>query len=87
MKTTVAIVNEQSGPFVFEEVDIDEPRADEVLVRIVAAGSNPTATFTGTSESLARLLTGRLGPEHTPPGTEVTGSTTLKELREVFPGY
>lgn len=38
MKTTVAIVNEQGGPFVFEEVDLDEPRADEVLVRIVAAG-------------------------------------------------
>jgi len=38
MKTTVAIVNEQGSDFVFEEVDLDEPRADEVLVRIVATG-------------------------------------------------
>lgn len=38
MRTTVAVVNEQGGPFTFEEVDLDEPREDEVLVRIVAAG-------------------------------------------------
>ncbi len=38
MKTTAVIVNEQGGEFGFEEVDLDEPRDDEVLVRIVAAG-------------------------------------------------
>jgi aryl-alcohol dehydrogenase len=38
MRTTVAIVNEQGAAFTFEEVDLDEPRADEVLVRIVATG-------------------------------------------------
>ncbi|MGA8847769.1 MAG: NAD(P)-dependent alcohol dehydrogenase [Nocardioides sp.] len=38
MKTTVAIVNEPGQAFTFEEVDLDEPRADEVLVRIVATG-------------------------------------------------
>ena len=38
MKTTAVIVNEQGGEFAFEEVDLDEPRDDEVLVRIVAAG-------------------------------------------------
>jgi aryl-alcohol dehydrogenase len=38
MRTTAAIVNEQGGAFSFEEVDLDEPRDDEVLVRIVAAG-------------------------------------------------
>lgn len=38
MRTTVAIVNEQGGDFVFDEVDLDGPRADEVLVRIVATG-------------------------------------------------
>ncbi len=38
MKTTVAIVNTQGGDFELEEVDLDEPRSDEVLVRIVAAG-------------------------------------------------
>jgi len=38
MKTTVAIVNEQGGDFALEQVDLDEPRADEVLVRMVATG-------------------------------------------------
>ncbi len=38
MKTTVAIVNQQGGDFTFEEVDLEGPRADEVLVRIVATG-------------------------------------------------
>lgn len=38
MKTTVAIINEQGQDFTFEEVDLDGPRADEVLVRIVATG-------------------------------------------------
>lgn len=38
MQTTVAIVNEPGQDFTFEEVEIDGPRADEVLVRIVASG-------------------------------------------------
>ena len=38
MRTTVAIVNEQGHDFTFEEVELDGPRADEVLVRIVATG-------------------------------------------------
>src|SRR5688500_7594798 len=38
MRTTVAIVNGQGAAFTFAEVDLDEPRDDEVLVRIVATG-------------------------------------------------
>ena len=38
MRTTVAVVNEQGGEFTLEEVELDDPRADEVLVRIVATG-------------------------------------------------
>jgi len=38
MRTTVAIVNEQGQDFTFEEMEIGGPRADEVLVRIVATG-------------------------------------------------
>ncbi|RNM13772.1 NAD(P)-dependent alcohol dehydrogenase [Nocardioides pocheonensis] len=38
MRTTVAVVNEQGGSFSVEEVDLEGPRADEVLVRIVATG-------------------------------------------------
>jgi len=38
MRTTVAVVNEQGADFSLEEVELDDPRADEVLVRIVATG-------------------------------------------------
>ncbi len=38
MKTTVAVVNSQGGDFSLEEVELSDPQADEVLVRIVATG-------------------------------------------------
>jgi aryl-alcohol dehydrogenase len=38
MRTTVALIEEPGGPFVLDEVELDEPRADEVLVRIEAVG-------------------------------------------------
>lgn len=33
-----AVIHEKSGPFKIEEVEIDEPRENEVLVRIVSSG-------------------------------------------------
>ena len=38
MRTTAVVVNEQGLDFSFEELEIDDPRPDEVLVRIVASG-------------------------------------------------
>ena len=38
MKTTVAIVNRPGGDFELTEVDLDGPKDDEVLVRVVASG-------------------------------------------------
>jgi len=38
VKTTVALVNSQGGDFSLEEVELDAPRADEVLVKVVATG-------------------------------------------------
>ncbi|MCW2854621.1 MAG: xylB [Marmoricola sp.] len=38
MKTTVAVVNSQGADFSLEEIDLADPLADEVLVRIVATG-------------------------------------------------
>jgi aryl-alcohol dehydrogenase len=38
MKTTAALVEKPGGEFTFSEIELDEPRADEVLVRIVATG-------------------------------------------------
>ena len=38
MKTRAAVVREHGGPFLIEEVELAEPRADEVVVRIASAG-------------------------------------------------
>ncbi len=38
MRVTAAVVRETHGPFVLEELDLDDPRSDEVLVRIIASG-------------------------------------------------
>ena len=38
MKITAAVVREKAQPFTIEELELDTPRADEVLVRIVATG-------------------------------------------------
>lgn len=38
MKTKAAVVNEKSGKFELAEVELDEPRDDEVLVRVVGVG-------------------------------------------------
>ncbi|MEU8378337.1 maleylpyruvate isomerase family mycothiol-dependent enzyme [Streptosporangium sp. NPDC048865] len=48
-------------------------------------GADVTLRLPG--ESWARLLGGRLAPEHTPPSVTVTGDgVTLDDLRRVFPG-
>lgn len=38
MKIKAAVIREKAGPFIIEELEIDEPRADEILVRIVSTG-------------------------------------------------
>ena len=38
MKIKAAVVREKSGPFLMEEIELDEPRDDEVLVRVVGCG-------------------------------------------------
>ena len=38
MKIKAAVVRQKSGPFVMEEIELDDPREDEALVRIVASG-------------------------------------------------
>ncbi|MGA2109412.1 MAG: NAD(P)-dependent alcohol dehydrogenase [Syntrophorhabdales bacterium] len=38
MKIKAAVVHKKGGPFVIEELELDEPRADEVLVRMKASG-------------------------------------------------
>jgi aryl-alcohol dehydrogenase len=38
MRTTAVLSRDPAAPFSVETVDLDEPRDDEILVRIVAAG-------------------------------------------------
>ncbi len=68
-------------------VDGYELAIDDNVRVIQGTAEGETATFSGPLEALVRLLTGRLKPEHTPEGVEVTGNVTLEQLREVFPGY
>ena len=56
-------------------------------IRMAEGVTDPSATFDGPVEAAVRLLSGRLAPEHTPPGVRVSGNVTLDELRAAFPGY
>jgi aryl-alcohol dehydrogenase len=38
MKITAAVVRERSGPFVIDAIDLQDPRPDELLVRVKASG-------------------------------------------------
>ena len=38
MQITAAVVREKSGPFIIDEIELTDPRADEVVVKIVASG-------------------------------------------------
>ncbi len=38
MKIKAALAKEKNYPLVIEEIEIDEPKEDEVLIRIVASG-------------------------------------------------
>jgi aryl-alcohol dehydrogenase len=38
MKIKAAVVREKGGPFVMEDIELDEPKADEVVVRIASSG-------------------------------------------------
>ncbi|GAB4188277.1 MAG: hypothetical protein Fur006_28680 [Coleofasciculaceae cyanobacterium] len=40
LKITAAVVREKAQPLTIEELELDTPRADEVLVLIVATGLN-----------------------------------------------
>ena len=60
---------------------------DESVKVVAGAPEGETATFTGPFEAAIRLLSGRLKPEFTPAGVDVSGNVTLDELRQVFPGY
>ena len=45
MKITAALVKSMGEPFEIEEIDLDDPRSDEILVRIIGAGLCHTDLF------------------------------------------
>lgn len=59
----------------------------EDAVRVEKGTSAATASFTGPIGAAARLLTGRLKPQHTPADAQVSGNVSLEDLRRVFPGF
>jgi hypothetical protein len=56
-------------------------------VTLTEAPARPDGELRLPAEALLRLIAGRLGPEHTPVGADVSGSLTLDDLRRVFPGF
>lgn len=56
----------------------------------VALGPAPDpadGTLTAPAEAVVRLIGGRLRPERTPAGIELTGPASLDRLRRTFPGF
>lgn len=56
-------------------------------VALVPGDVEATSRFEGSPDAVARLLSGRLTPAHTPEGVSVSGDLDLDDLRRVFPGY
>ena len=59
---------------------------DEISVSVDDA-LNPDGALALPAEAWVRLVTGRLGPAHTPAGVTAAGAADLDLLRKVFPGY
>lgn len=57
------------------------------VVTAVGEPAAPDAVLALPAEAWLRLAAGRLGPQHTPAGVEVTGPVDVALLRQVFPGY
>jgi uncharacterized protein (TIGR03083 family) len=56
-------------------------------IAVTERPERPDGTLRAPAEAWLRLVAGRLAPERTPPGVEVTGPIGLDDLRRVFPGY
>ncbi|MBB5873251.1 uncharacterized protein (TIGR03083 family) [Allocatelliglobosispora scoriae] len=74
-------------------VELTAPERVEGVILTDTAVLSPTApadadaVLTIPAEAWLRLVAGRLAPQYTPAGVEVTGTIDLDELRQVFPGY
>ncbi len=88
MKTKAAIAYEAGKPLVIETVDLDGPRAGEVLIEIKATGICHTDEFTRSGADPEGLFPSILGHEGAGIVVDVgPGVTTLKKGDHVIPLY
>ena len=88
MKTKAAVAYAAGKPLVVETVDLDGPKAGEVLVEIKASGVCHTDEFTRSGADPEGLFPAILGHEGAGLVVEVgTGVTTLKKGDHVIPLY
>ena len=88
MKTRAAVAWEAGKPLSIEEVDLQGPRAGEVLVRIIATGVCHTDAFTLSGDDPEGLFPAILGHEGGGIVQEVgTGVTSVKPGDHVIPLY
>jgi uncharacterized protein (TIGR03083 family) len=92
MLAWIARPHELGGRRAALAVQLREPQASYGLVlgeqvSLGEAPAEPDGVLRLPAEAWLRLLTGRLGPQFTPPGVQVQGPVTLDDLRRVFPGF
>ena len=88
MKTRAAVAWEAGQPLSIEEIDLDGPRAGEVLLRIVATGVCHTDAYTLSGEDPEGAFPSILGHEGGAVVEEVgEGVTSLKAGDHVIPLY
>lgn len=88
MKTRAAVAWEVGKPLSIEEVDLEGPRAGEVLVRVVATGVCHTDAFTLSGADPEGLFPAILGHEGGGIVEEVgPGVTSVKPGDHVIPLY
>jgi S-(hydroxymethyl)glutathione dehydrogenase/alcohol dehydrogenase len=88
MKTIAAVAWEPKKPLVIEELEVEGPKAGEVLVRMVATGVCHTDAFTLSGEDPEGVFPCVLGHEGGGIVEEIgSGVTTLKVGDKVIPLY
>src|SRR5438105_14344360 len=88
MKTRAAVAWKAAQPLTIEEVELDGPRAGEVLVEVKASGICHTDHYTLSGADPEGLFPALLGHEGAGVVLEVgTGVTTLKAGDHVIPLY
>ncbi|MBR9885755.1 MAG: alcohol dehydrogenase catalytic domain-containing protein, partial [Oceanospirillales bacterium] len=88
MKSRAAVAWKAGEPLTIEEVDVQGPKAGEVLVRIVATGVCHTDAFTLSGADPEGIFPSILGHEGAGVVEEVgPGVTTLKPGDHVIPLY